>query len=370
MRYIITGGGTGGHIYPALSIAEELKKQDENAEILFVGTKKGMESRIVVEQGYDIEFITASGIDRKNIFKNFKVVKDVFKGTKEAEKIIENFKPDAVIGTGGYVSGAVVRKAHKMGIKTFIQEQNAYAGTTNKILSKYVEKIFMGFKESEKYFKVKEKLIFSGNPVREKFFKTSKKQARENIGEKEENFVILCFGGSRGASKINDTICEMSQRIEHLEKVSLHFVTGSIYYPIIKEKIEKGEIQDKNLTIHEYIYEMHNYISAADIVISRGGALSVAEITASGTPSILIPSPNVTGNHQYFNAKSLEDKGGAMLIEEKDLTADKLFDDLLYLKNNQDVLYDMGRNAKFMSKENASELICKEIIKSLGNIYS
>ncbi len=365
MRYIITGGGTGGHIYPAISIADELKYRDKNAEILFIGTKRGMESKIIPENGYNIEFIEASGINRKNLFKNLKVIKDVFKGTKKSETIIKTFNPDAVIGTGGYVSGAVVRKAYKMGIKTFIQEQNAMPGATNKILSKYVDKIFLGFEESKEHFKDKSKLIVSGNPVREQFFNRDTNEDRDAIGESRNHFVILCFGGSRGAGKINDTICELTQYIEWMSNISIHFVTGKIYYQIIKDKVEKGEIFTKNLKIHEYIKEMPKYVSAADIVISRGGALSVAEITALGKPSILIPSPNVTGNHQYFNAKSLEDNGASIMIEEKNLTAQSLFDKISELKENRNKIKDMGDRAKEISKRNAVKTICDEIEKSL-----
>lgn len=341
MKVIMTGGGTGGHIYPAIAIAEKIKEKRPEAEILFVGTKKGLEKDLVPQNGYPIKFITVSGFNRKNMLKNVKVVKDLLKGNREAKKIIKEFKPDVVIGTGGYVCGPVVRAAHKMGVKTFIHEQNAFPGMTNKMLEKYVENVFISFADAEKYFKNKEKLILSGNPVRKAFFEADKMYSRKLIGEKDDNFILLCFGGSQGAGKINDVMTDVAESLNGVKDVSLYFVTGNAYYENIVDKMRNQGIHEGNIHIKKYITNMQDYLSAADLVICRSGALTVSEITVCGRASILIPSPNVTGNHQYYNAKAVADKGGAIIVEEKDLTSEALLKIISHLKANPQKLREM-----------------------------
>lgn len=342
MKIIMTGGGTGGHIYPAIAIADKIREKNPEAEILFVGTKKGLEKDLVPQNGYPIKFITVSGFNRKNLLKNVKVIKELLKGSREAKKIIRDFKPDIVIGTGGYVCGPVVRAAHKQGVKTFIHEQNAFPGMTNKMLEKYVEHVFISFKDAEKYFKNKEKLIFSGNPVRRAFFDADKSNARKIIGEKNDNFMILCFGGSRGAGKINDVMLDVAETLNGAKNISLFFVTGNIYYEKILSQMESRKFVNKgNIHIKKYINNMQDYLAATDLVISRSGALTVSEITVCGKASVLIPSPNVTGNHQYFNAKAVADKGGAIIVEEKTLTPESLLKIISHLKSNPEKLEDM-----------------------------
>ncbi|MEG1584395.1 MAG: glycosyltransferase, partial [Anaerovorax sp.] len=197
MKVIMTGGGTGGHVYPAVAIADKIKRKHPEAEILFVGTEKGMERELVPANGYPIEFITVSGFNRKNLLKNIKTVQDLLKGDRGARKIIGAFKPDLVIGTGGYVCGPVVRAAHKMGIRTFIHEQNALPGMTNKMLEKSVEKVFISFPDAKSHFKNKKKLIVTGNPIRRNFILAGVENYREKLGIAPKEFVILCFGGSR-----------------------------------------------------------------------------------------------------------------------------------------------------------------------------
>lgn len=362
MRVIMTGGGTGGHIYPAIAIAETIKENNPEAEILFVGTQKGLEKDLVPQNGYPIKFITVSGFNRKNMLKNVKVVKDLLKGSREAKQIIKNFNPDVVIGTGGYVCGPVVRTAHKMGIKTFIHEQNAFPGVTNKMLEKHVKKIFISFADAEKYFKDKNKLVLSGNPVRKAFFDADKSQSRKKLGESDDSFVILCFGGSRGAGKINNVMLEVLDSLNHISGISLYFVTGAVYYDsILKEMKEKGIAQSGNIHIKKYIDNMQDYLSAADLVISRSGALTVSEITVCGKASVLIPSPNVTGNHQFYNAKAVADKGGAILIEEKDLSADEILKVISSLKRDADKLEDMEKSSKACAPKDATKIIYKHL---------
>jgi UDP-N-acetylglucosamine--N-acetylmuramyl-(pentapeptide) pyrophosphoryl-undecaprenol N-acetylglucosamine transferase len=358
MKVIMTGGGTGGHIYPAIAIADKIKRKHPDAEILFVGTERGMEKDLVPKNGYDIRFITVSGFNRKKLWKNFKTAADLMKGNLQAGKIIKEFKPELVIGTGGYVCGPVVRAAHKKGIKTFIHEQNAFPGVTNKLLEKYVDKVFVSFPESMEYFKDQSKLVVTGNPIRKSFLICGMGSTREKMNIKSNEFVILCFGGSLGAGKINNTMIHVLDTVNGLSDIRLFFITGKNYYQKVCDTLKEKEIAlNDNVKILEYADNMHEYLSAADLVISRAGALTVSEITACGKASILIPSPNVTGNHQFFNAKVVADKGGAVIIEEKDLTDEKLLSTILRLKNNKDTLNTMSLASEKVGRTDAVDMI-------------
>lgn len=358
MRVIMTGGGTGGHIYPAIAIANKIKSVDKDAEILFVGTKRGLEKDLVPKNGYPIEFITVSGFNRKKLLTNVKTLADLMKGNIQARKIIKSFKPDVVIGTGGYVCGPVVRAAAKLGARTFIHEQNAYPGMTNKMLEKYVEKVFISFEPARKYFKEKDKLIMSGNPVRQSFFDADAKAARKALDIADDETVILSFGGSQGAGKINEMMMELLEKFNGVPAIRLYFVTGKYYNDSVKKEIaERGiELKD-NIRILEYIDNMEKYLPASDIIISRSGALTVSEITVCGKASIMIPSPNVTGNHQYHNAKSVADVGGAELIEEKDISPELLYEKIMNLVENPKIREEMAVNAKKAAPADAAGII-------------
>jgi UDP-N-acetylglucosamine--N-acetylmuramyl-(pentapeptide) pyrophosphoryl-undecaprenol N-acetylglucosamine transferase len=362
MKVILTGGGTGGHIYPAIAIADKIKRKHSDADILFVGTEKGMERDLVPQNGYDIRFISASGINRKKLLKNVITVRDMFKGYHQAKNILAEFKPDIVIGTGGYVCGPVVRAAYRMGIKTFIHEQNAFPGITNRMLERYVEKVFISFPESAAYFKHPEKLVVTGNPIRKLFLVSGIFDYRQKLDLYPKDFMILCFGGSLGAGKINNVIEEITETLHEIPNLKLVFVTGKYYYEKILERLnEKGISEDGKISVFPYLDNIHEYLLAADLVISRAGALTISEITACGRASILIPSPNVTDNHQYFNAKVVADKGGAVLIEEKDLTPEKLIGTILRLTNNKEALNAMARASASVGKLDGVDLIYDQL---------
>lgn len=359
---IITGGGTGGHIYPAIAIANKIKKENTNAQILFVGTEKGLESELVPKNGYDIKKITVSGFNRKKLLSNFKTIQKVMKGFKESNKIINEFKPDIVIGTGGYVCGPVVLAASLKGIKTFIHEQNAYPGVTNKILSKFVNKIFISFEESRKYFKTKEKTVITGNPLRQDFLDQNAKQARKKLSLSKDDFAIICFGGSRGAEKINETMIKVIEVLNKIDNIKLFFITGKVHYDSIMNKMKSRNIKlSDNIKVLDYVHNMSDYMCACDLVISRAGALTIAEINASGKPSILIPSPYVTGNHQYHNAKVVADHGGAYIVEEKDLNEEKIISIIFKLKNCEEIRFEMAQSSKKLSSSKADEIIFSHI---------
>lgn len=358
MKVIMTGGGTGGHIYPAIAIADKIKRKHPDAEILFVGTERGMEKELVPKNGYELRFITVSGFHRKQLWKNLKTAADLAKGNRQANKIVKDFKPDLVIGTGGYVCGPVVRAAHKKGIRTYIHEQNAFPGVTNKLLEKYVDKIFISFPESKDYFKDQSKLVVTGNPIRKSFLLCGMNHSRDKMSIKPDEFVILCFGGSLGAGRINSTMIHVIEAVGSMTDTRLFFITGKNYYGKVMDMLKEKEIRlSQNINILEYADNMHEYLSAADLVISRAGALTVSEITACGKASILIPSPNVTGNHQYFNARVVADKGGAIIIEEKDLTDEKLLGTILRLKNNKEALNSMSAVSAGVGRLDAVNMI-------------
>ena len=363
MRVIMSCGGTGGHIYPAIAIADKIMERTEGSEILFVGTRHGLEKEIVPHAGYEIRFVTASGINRKNLLKNIKVFAEYNKGKKMAARIINDFKPDIVIGTGGYASGPVLKVAGSMGIPCYIQEQNAFPGVTNKVLERYAQKVFLGFEEAGKYFKHPEKHVYSGNPVRADFFNFNREAMREKLGLKDDDVMLLSFGGSQGAGRINKAMIGVVQKYSGRDNVKVFFGTGRAYYePIVTELEDLGIDTHSNINIMEYISDMQNYLSAADLVIARSGALTVSEIAICGVPSILIPSPNVTGDHQTFNARAIADKGGAVLLPEPELSSERLIEEIEGLIADKDKLEDMAAKALSCGQADSADIIYYELI--------
>ncbi len=364
MRVIVTGGGTGGHIYPAIAIADKFKEMDSETEILYIGNDEGIEKEIVPKTGYPLELVDARWLNKSSLWQLMRTGARVAKGTLEARRIIGKFRPDVVIGTGGYVCFPVIMAAKMYGAKTFLHEQKAYPGLANRTLERYVNKIFLGFKDAEKYFKNPSKTMEAGNPVRKSFFTLSKEQARKKLGFSQEDFIVFSFGGSLGAEKINEVAFELMQVLNGHEKTMMVFGTGKWYYQQILDKAAERNIQIKsNILIKDYIEDMENYLAACDLVISRAGALSVAETTVCGKAAILIPSPNVTGNHQFYNAKAVADRGGAVLIEEKDLTSEGLIEEVLKLKNNPDLLKAVGNASRMCAPDRTLDIIYETIIE-------
>ncbi|MDD6255770.1 MAG: undecaprenyldiphospho-muramoylpentapeptide beta-N-acetylglucosaminyltransferase [Eubacteriales bacterium] len=358
MRVIMSGGGTGGHIYPAIAIADEIKRRHPEAEILFVGTEHGMEREIVPKSGYPIKFITVRGFDRKHLLRNIDTIKELNKGIHEARKIIADFKPDYVIGTGGYVCGPVVRSAYRAGIPSYIHEQNAFPGLTNKLLSRHVDRVFLAFDDAKSYFKCKNEPVTVGNPVRSAFTETSREESRRALGIKDGEFVILGFGGSLGAKKINDEMEIAAERFAGKEGVRVIWATGKRYY---KEIMAAEHPEAENIKYMEYINDMPRYLRACDLVVSRSGALTVSEITACGRPSIMIPSPYVTNNHQYYNAMVVADRGGAVVIEEKNLASGQVAETAASLEADPEKLELMAHMAESLGRTDAASVICDTI---------
>lgn len=361
-RYIIAGGGTGGHIFPAIAIADSLKQQQPNCEILFVGASGRMEMEKVPQAGYKIIGLEVVGLQRsltlKNLMFPFKLLKSLF----QAFSIVRNFKPNACIGVGGYASGPVLFIAALLGVKIFIQEQNSYPGITNKILSKFAKKIFVAYDNLNAFFNTN-KIILTGNPVRKDITAVlpTKQEALSFFNLKENKKTILIIGGSLGARTINESI-EKNIDLFTENNIQLLWQTGKIYYDGIIERTK-----DKNLSevkIHQFIKEMNMAYAAADIIISRAGALSISELCIVGKPTILIPSPNVSEDHQTKNAMALVNKNAAVLI--KDIEAkEKLGNEVLALLRDENKLNNLSNNIKTLAKTNAANDIVTEIINQI-----
>lgn len=363
MRIVLTGGITGGHIYPALAIGDKFKEMDPECEILYIGNERGMEREIVPRHGFDIEFVPSKAVDRSNVFKMAETLAVTENGKNKTYRIMKKFKPDIVISTGSYVSVPVVLAAHKFGAKVFIHEQNAYPGMANRFLSKYAEKVFLGFEDAGKYFKQNQKLQYAGNPVRRDFYGKDKKEARKILGIPEDDFVIMTFGGSQGAKMINDTAIELIRAYGKKKNVTILFGTGKRYYDEVQQNLKVLGLDDmENVHVMPYVQDMANTLAATDVAISRSGALSVSEITMSGCPAIFVPSPNVTGDHQYYNAKAVVDNEGAILVREDGDTPERITNILKELLADPEILSKMAENSLRCAPINATDIVYKGIM--------
>lgn len=374
MKILFACGGTAGHINPALAVAEELRKRDLNTEILFAGNPNGMEARLIPQAGYAFEPIEVAGLQRKpsleNVKRNIKAAYLLMKSSKRAKKIISDFKPDIVMGTGGYVSGSIVRKAHQMGIKTLTHEQNAFPGITTKLLAPNVDKILFAVEGARKYFKdeILAKSEVVGNPVRDGVLTVNREEARERLGIGDK-ICIVSFGGSLGASRINDAVRDVIKY--HIGEGKIHHIhaTGRYDYKDFIDSLKADNVpfmNNPNVDIREYIDNMPTCLAASDLVISRSGAITLSEIECAGKASILIPSPNVAENHQYFNAMELVENNAAMILEEKDLTGESLTNMVKELCENKAKLEEVGKNASKMAIRDSSKRIA-DIILELVN---
>ena len=359
MRAIISGGGTAGHINPAITVANCIRKHKSKSEILFIGTKTGMENILVPKVGYDIDYIEVSGLKRSFDIKNIAAFFKALNACVKCWEIIKNFKPDVVIGTGGYVSGPVLYTAALMHIPTIIHEQNVFAGMTSKILSKSVDTVCISFEKSREKFSNAKNVVLTGNQIRPELLKTDYQSARNKLGIDNKPFIVS-FGGSLGAKRINECMTHFVKNVPE-GKYNVLFATGEREYKEVKNNL--GNFNKKGIDVVSYIYNMEEVMNAADVLICRAGAITISEINALGKPSILIPSPNVTDNHQYYNAKLLADNGAALMIEEKDLenkSFSKKIEDLL---NNKQKLMEMSECSAKMGIKNSDEIIYDEILK-------
>lgn len=365
MRVIFAGGGTGGHINPAISIADYAKAHDKDFEALFIGTRKGLETKLVPNAGYNIEYIDIAGFNRKNLLKNIDVIKKLARARRDCRRIIREFKPDCIVCTGGYVSGPVAMAAHKEGINALIHEQNVYPGLTVKGSAKYVKYLALSFDETVNYLKDKSKCVVTGNPIRTEILEADKDAARKKLGITEP--FVLIFGGSLGADRINKTVIDMLPELKRDGKFKLLFGTGDRNYESVKSSAADLGISavDSDIEIVPYIDNMAEVMAAADVVVARSGAITVSEIAALGKPSILIPSPNVVRNHQEQNAREFEKHGAAAVITEAELSHETLYNKLKEMLDNESELIKMSESLKTMAKTDALEKLF-ELMKEMS----
>lgn len=372
MNFIFAAGGTAGHINPALAIADKVKSVFPDAKILFVGKPDGMEKKLVAKAGYDFCGVEMMGFQRKltpqNIVKNVKAAYCYFISAKRAvRKIISEFKPDLVVGTGGYVTATVLSQAVKMGVKTITHESNSYPGLATKMLSDKADKVLLATEDAKKYLKDTSRCIVTGNPLRTNIPIEDRQSARKRLGL-PDNFTILSFGGSLGADRVTAAVAELiSWELKTGEINHIHSY-GARSRDMFYDELKKREITpDKSRHIfRDYIDNMYTCMCAADLIISRSGAMTVTELTEIGRAAVLVPFPQAAENHQFYNAKTLADKNAAIIIEDKDLTGELLVETVSKLYSDREALLEMENNAGSMKKTNAADVILSEIISLIS----
>lgn len=360
MRIILCGGGTAGHITPAVAIANEIKHSDPRSAILFVGREGGRENRIIQNYGFGLKTLKISGLKRSITFDNLKVISTAIKAKKKAKEIIKEFSPDIIIGTGGYVCWPMVMAGRESKIKTVIHESNVHPGLSSKLLAPFCDLILLGHRETAAHLHCKGKKVIVGNPIITDFGRIDREQARMELGIKKDEIFILSFGGSIGSEKMNSVIIELIKKYSSKENEIKHLhATGERYYD--ESRYAKYKSENSGCKILPYIENMSQVMIAADIVICRCGALTLSEVSAAGTAAILIPSPNVSGNHQYKNARQICDRGAAVMIEEKDLTFDRLRREVNWLKNDKNGRKNKAKRILALSTPHAAVEAVKEL---------
>lgn len=352
MRVLIAGGGTGGHIYPGITIGKAL--QEKGATVLFVGTEKGLEGEIVPREGFELQYISVDYFPRKLSLRLLKSGLTMFKGFADASKIVRTFRPDICIGTGGYVAGPVVVAAFLQRVPTLIQEQNAYPGLTNRWLGRVASRIALGYEESHSFFKNKDKLVTTGNPIRQQIVDTTRAEGLARLGLRSTDRLVLIFGASQGARSINDAVL---QSLPDFNRLDMHFLvaTGQSGWDEFERKLSGLEVNVSNekdgakrvgnVRIVPYIHDMAAALAGANLVVCRASAGSIAEVTAKGIPSILIPYPHAAENHQEINARVLEKNGAARVITDAELNGSRLIAEIAGLINDKKRMTAMSESA-------------------------
>ena len=369
MRIIMVGGGTGGHIYPAVTIARAIQSEVPDCKVLFVGTSQGLEADIIPKEGFDFTTIDICGFERKISWKNVKTVGKIAGSLWQSWKIIRDFQPDLLIGTGGYTCGPVLLAGSLMGIPTLIQEQNVVPGITNKILAKFVSLVAVGYPEAAAAFRDEKKVIVTGNPIREDVISVSRDEGLAAFALDPAKLTLLVSGGSRGARSINRAMEFVCRQIVERNDVQILHVTGQSEYNDVVGKYKQQGIGDGttgNIIVKPYLYNMPLALAVADIVVFRAGAVGLAEITARGIPSILIPYPYAAENHQEFNARVLEKAGAAVLIRDFELTGPVLHTTIMELVENRDRLLRMAAASKKLGRPQAARDIAQAALSLIS----
>lgn len=370
MRVLMTGGGTGGHINPAVAIANTIKKNHPDAEIAFVGTKRGKEKELVPKEGYPLYFMDVQGISRSLSLRNIKALYLAWVSPRRAKKLLLQYRPDFVVGTGGYACWPVMKAAGELGIPSAVHESNALAGLAIRKLQDHVDRIFINFEQTESQIKEKNrhKVMRVGNPLREGFGGLSYENARKKLGLRQGERMVLSFGGSLGAERINAAMLDLMEEYaaKHPE-VRVTHACGTVNYDSVHEEFcRRGLDVLSNVTLTPYIYDMPTQMAAADVIICRAGAMTVSELSLMKKACVMIPSPNVTDNHQYKNAKALADRDAAVLLEEKEMEAGRLTREVETLLSDSEKCRRMGENIAGFARADANRVIYDELMRLLS----
>lgn len=363
LRVLLTGGGTGGHIYPALAVAEELKRIDPGVEILYVGTARGLEADIVPRAGLPFRVVSSAGLLGKSPLRVLTGLARAGKGFWEAMAILGEFRPQVVLGTGGYVSGPVVLAALFRRIPSFLQEQNVFPGFTNRVLSRYVAGVFVPFAEARRHFPATARLFITGNPVRRQVLERGRGEAQRALGLSPQRKTVYIVGGSRGAKRVVQAALTILPELARRPDVQVLFSTGAEYFPEVAEKWGEGAAPNK-VICRPFFYDAENALAAADVVVGRAGAMTIAEITARGLPAVLIPSPNVANDHQTKNAALLAEKGAALVLPEAELSGPRLLDALSALLDQPDRYHKMAEQSRKMGRPDAAATIARRLLEA------
>lgn len=367
MRIVLTGGVTGGHIYPALAIADKFKAEDPSNEFKYIGSGEPLERDIIPSHGYELVTVDSQWFDRSNPVKLIKTALRTVRGRGQAIRILKDFKPDVVISTGSYVSVPVVLAAAKLGIPLYLHEQNGFPGVSNRLGARYAKTVFLGFESAREYFGDAGKILYSGNPVRADFSGRNREADRKALGIPENDLVIMVFGGSLGSETTNQVGEMVAREYADREGYTVIWGTGKEYYESISNRLEREGFSPSNVRISAFIKNMPEILSASDICVSRSGALSTAETTMAGRAAIFIPSPNVTADHQYYNAKAVADAGGAVIVREENdpyKTADRALGIVKELDIDRDEIRRMEKASLSVAPVNATQIIYDEIMRT------
>ena len=370
MKVVIAAAGTAGHINPGLAIAKKIQAEEKDSKIIFIGTTRGLENDLVPRAGYELKTIEAYGLSKKISIENMKKMLKTLKGFKEARKILEEVKPDVVVGTGGYICGAVISAAHRLKIPTLLHESNAFPGKAVKILARKTDTILVSFEDAISRIKHAKKIVYTGTPVKikkQEYAVQQKQNIKEEAGLKENIPAVLVFGGSQGARQINNAIMGII-KAKLNKNYQIIWATGPKQYDIIKEELENNHINInyiQNMKIVPYIYNMEEIMNVVDAIVARSGAMTITEISKLGKPSILVPLPNVSHDHQLYNAKVLKNVGAAEIILDNELNGEILNEKIEKIVLDKNKCKTMGENALKISTDNVEDKIYEQIIETI-----
>lgn len=364
MKIVLTGGCTGGHIYPALAIGDKFRAEDPSGEVIYIAKGEDLERQIIPAHGYTLYEVDSTWFDRSNPVRLATTVRRTLKGRRDAIKIMKKFRPDAVISTGSFVSVPVVLAARKLKVPVYLHEQNGFPGVSNRIAAKNARKVFLGFESAREHFANKDNIMYCGNPVRSDFSGRDQKADREALGIPQDDFVIMVFGGSLGSETTNSIGEMIAREYAGKEGYTVIWGTGREYYEEINKRLTDEGFAPSNVRISAYINDMPAQLSACDLTISRSGALSTAEVTMAGRAAIFIPSPNVTADHQYYNAKAVADAGGAVIVRENAETTDKVMAEVRALDADRERLEAMKKASLAIAPVDATDIIYETVMKT------